>query len=102
MTTPEQQAREMLARISSSSLAELVEPVKVLANLIEERDRLRDAVGRAYGFLWCANDEPGTPHRYPSEIAANEARKILLVLLSKEDRMKYIDAAIKDARGHQC
>ena len=73
-----------------------------LANLIEERDRLRDAVGRAYGFLWCANDEPGTPHRYPSEIAANEARKILLVLLSKEDRMKYIDAAIKDARGPQC
>lgn len=102
MTTPEQQARDMLARISSSSLAELVEPVKALANLIEERDRLRDAIGRAYGFLWCANDEPGTPHRYPSEIAANEARKILLVLLSKEDRMKYIDAAIKDARGPQC
>lgn len=102
MTTPEQEARELLARISSSSLAELVEPVKALANLIEERDRLRDAIGRAYGFLWCANDEPGTPHRYPSEIAANEARKILIAPMTKKERWKYISAAVKEVRGHQC
>lgn len=47
MTTPEQEARELLARISSSSLAELVEPVKALANLIEERDRLRAGIEAA-------------------------------------------------------
>lgn len=102
MTTPEQQAYDLLGRMGLGRSLWVSGDVVELANLIEERDRLRDAIGRAYGFLWCANDEPGTPHRYPSEIAANEARKILIAPMTKKERWKYISAAVKEVRGHQC
>lgn len=52
---------------------------------------LRAAIGEAYGYLWCVNNEPGTPNRYPSEKAAYEARKVLRETMTKEERGRYIN-----------
>ena len=60
---------------------------------------LREAVQTAYGYLWCANNEPGTPHRYSSEKAAYEARKVLRDLLTNEQRGAGINAAIAVVRA---
>lgn len=54
-------------------------------------DVLRAAIGRAYGYLWHVNNEPGTPGQYPPERAAYEARKILRDLLSHEERGQCIN-----------
>lgn len=54
-------------------------------------DVLRAAIGRAYGYLWHVNNEPGTPGQYPPERAAYEARKILRDLLTHEERGQCIN-----------
>ena len=38
---------------------------------------LEAAIQTAYGYLWCVNNEPGTPNQYSPERAAHEARKHL-------------------------
>jgi len=59
----------------------------------KEIERLLERIATAYGYLWHANDEPGTPNRYGSERAAIEARKVLRELLTGEQRGKGINAA---------
>jgi hypothetical protein len=59
----------------------------------KEIERLMEGIGTAYGYLWHANDEPGTPNRYGSERAAIEARKVLREILTVEQRGKGINAA---------
>ena len=69
--------------------------------LVAERDRLqaeverlRSAIATAYGYLWCVNNEPGTPWQYPPERAAYAARKALRELLTKEQRGAAINEAL--------
>jgi hypothetical protein len=59
----------------------------------KEIERLRERIAITYGYLWHANDEPGTPNRYGSERAAIEARKVLREILTGEQRGKGINAA---------
>lgn len=69
--------------------------------LTEENERLRDLIGRAYGFLWCVNNEPGTPVPiYTPEHAALEARKILRDTMTSEQRGKYINVAVEIVRSN--
>lgn len=56
-----------------------------------ENDRLRAAMGVAYGYLWWVNNEPGTPHQYAPERAAYEARKVLRDLLTRAERGHFIN-----------
>jgi hypothetical protein len=49
-------------------------------------------IATAYGYLWHVNNEPGTPHQYPPERAAYEARKVLRERLTKEQRGAAINA----------
>ena len=60
------------------------------------------AIATAYGFLWCVNNEPGTPMQYPPERAAYEARKVLRELLTKEQRGQAINEAVTKVRGCGC
>lgn len=64
-----------------------------------DNDRLRAALGVAYGFLWCVNNEPGTPHQYPPEKAAYEARKVLRDLLTQAERGHFINVVLPLVRG---
>lgn len=75
-----------------------------LTRLRAEVEALRGAIGLAYGWLWCVNNEPGTPRQFPPEKAAYEARKVLRDWLTKEQRGQSInlvratlDAAIAKA-----
>ena len=72
---------------------------KVAAEAQAENARLRAAIGGAYGYLWCVNNEPGTPHQYPPEKAAYEARKVLRDLLTPQERGRFINAAVAAVRG---
>lgn len=74
-------------------------PKALLGQVIEEIGLLRGAIGVAYGYLWCVNNEPGTPHQYPPEKAAYEARKALRDLLTTAERGRFINAAVKKVRG---
>ena len=60
----------------------------------DEIERLRSAIATAYGYLWCVNNEPDTPRRYPPQRAAYEARKVLRELLTKEQRGAAINQAL--------
>ena len=67
--------------------------------LREENARLRAAMGVAYGYLWCVNNEPGTPHQYAPEKAAYQARKALHDLLTKAERGHFINVVLPLVRG---
>ena len=58
--------------------------------------KLKTAIAKAYGYLWCVNCEPGTPRQYPPERAAYAARKELRDLLTKEQRGAAINAAVQE------
>lgn len=60
---------------------------------------LRVVIGEAYGYLWFVNNEPGTPHRFPPEKAAYEARKVLRDVLTREERGRYINDVMPKIRG---
>lgn len=64
-----------------------------------ENERLRESIGMAYGYLWCVNNEPGTPFQYPPEKAAYEARKLLRETMTSEQRGTYINRAVALVRG---
>ena len=64
-----------------------------------ECERLRESIGMAYGYLWCVNNEPGTPHQYPPERAAYEARKLLRDTMTSEQRGTFINRAVALVRG---
>lgn len=67
--------------------------------LREEIGRLRHLIGMAYGFLWCVNNEPGTPVAvYPPERAAYEARKLLRDTMTHEQRGNYINLVLPIVR----
>lgn len=59
--------------------------------------KLHNVVGLAYGHLWLVNNEPGTPHRYPPERAAYEARKLLRDTMTHEQRGEFINRVIANA-----
>ncbi len=61
-----------------------------------EIERLKRAIAKAYGYLWCVNCEPATPRQYPPERAAYAARKELRDLLTKEQRGSAINAAVQE------
>ena len=62
---------------------------------------LEAAIQTAYGYLWCVNNEPGTPIAlYPTEKAAYEARKVLRDLLTTEQRGQGINSVLPIVRGH--
>lgn len=65
----------------------------------DENARLRAAMGVAYGYLWCVNNEPGTPHQYAPERAAYQARKALHDLLTKAERGHFINVVLPLVRG---
>lgn len=69
-----------------------------LGALIAENERLRAAMGVAYGYLWCVNNEPGTPNQYPPEKAAYQARKVLRGLLTQAERGHFINAVVQCVR----
>jgi hypothetical protein len=73
-------------------------PKTLLRQTVEELALLRAAIGVAYGYLWCVNNEPGTPHQYPPEKAAFEARKALRDHLTQAERGRFINAAIARVR----
>lgn len=62
---------------------------------------LEGAIQTAYGYLWCENNEPGTPIAlYPTEKAAYEARKVLRDLLTTEQRGIGINSVLPIVRGN--
>lgn len=61
-----------------------------------EIERLKGAIAKAYGYLWCVNCEPATHRQYPPERAAYAARKELRDLLTKEQRGSAINAAVQE------
>ena len=68
--------------------------------LHDEIGRLRHLIGTAYAFLWCVNNEPGTPVAiYPPERAAYEARKLLRDTMTHEQRGHYINQVLPIVRG---
>lgn len=73
-------------------------PKTLLRQTVEELTLLRGAIGVAYGYLWCVNNDPGTPHQYPPEKAAYEARKALRDKLTQAERGHFINAAVKRTR----
>jgi hypothetical protein len=80
-------------------------PADELTRLRAEVEALRAAIALAYGWLWCVNNEPGTPRQFPPEKAAYEARKVLRDWLTKEQRGQSInlvlatfDAAMKETK----
>lgn len=84
------------------------DPYAALAEAREDAEQLRSAVVGAYGWLWCVNQEPGTPNQFPAEKAAYKARALLRELLTHEQRGVGInnavmqrDAAIDAARGER-
>lgn len=64
-----------------------------------DNERLREALGVAYGYLWCVNNEPGTPNQCPPEKAAYEARKVLRNLLTHDERGAFINRVLPMVRG---
>lgn len=81
--------------------AEAISWNKAYLQAVADRDRLaadaerwqRD-VADAYGWLWCVNEEPATPNRFPAERAAYNARKLLRELLTHEQRGIGINNAV--------
>lgn len=67
----------------------------------QERERWLRSVGPAYGYLWCVNNEPGTPNQYPPERAAYEARRLLRELLTKVERGEFINTVVQILRPAQ-
>lgn len=68
-----------------------------IAALRAEVERLHadaERISEAYGWLWCVNEEPGTPNRFPAEQAAYNARKLLRDMLTKEQRGAGINKAV--------
>ena len=53
----------------------------------------------AYGYLWCVNNEPGTPNQYSPERAAHEARKHLRGMLTTEQRGHGINDVLPIVRA---
>ena len=74
-------------------------PKTLLRQVAEELTLLRHAIGGAYGYLWCVNNEPGTPHQYPPEKAAYEARKLLRDQLTTTERGHYINVVLPLVRS---
>ena len=68
------------------------------ARLAAEVERLQARIEDAYGWLWCVNQEPGTPHQFSPEQAAYNARKLLRDLLTHEQRGIGINKAVSAAR----
>ena len=64
-----------------------------------ELESLRSVIATAYGYLWCVNNEPGTPHQYTPEKSATEARKVLRDLLTHEQRGEAINRVLLLVRG---
>ena len=62
---------------------------------------LEQAVMIAYGYLWCVNNEPGTPNQYSPERAAHEARKHLRGMLTTEQRGHGINDVLPIVRARQ-
>ena len=71
---------------------ELTKAVAKAGDLMRDLDKIVDAVGVAYGYLWHVNNDPGTPMQYPPERASYEARRLLRDTLTKEHRGKSINA----------
>lgn len=76
-----------LSQVTQATTAKEIELARKLADLEEK-------VGLAYGFLWCVNNEPGTPMRCPPERAAYEARKLLRDTMTHEQRGTYINRVV--------
>lgn len=91
------------ARISLLGAGEHMDTVNAALDAV---DVLHTAIAAAYGYLWCVNNEPGTPRQYPPERAAYEARKLLRHLLTKEQRGQAVNEALtkvhKAARDCGC
>lgn len=62
---------------------------------------LEAAAMMAYGYLWCVNNEPGTPNQYSPERAAHEARKHLRGMLTTEQRGHGINDVLPIVRARQ-
>ena len=75
------------------------ECVEALEAQAAEIERLKDFIGMAYGYLWCVNNEPGTPNQYPPGKAAYEARKLLRDTMTHEQRGDYIHRVVTIVRG---
>jgi len=81
---------------------------RLIAQLSEGRDALAErveameaAIQTAYGYLWCANNEPGAPNQYSPERAAHEARRHLRHLLTTEQRGQGINSVLPIVRARQ-
>lgn len=85
-------------RINSNPLADLQAQ---LAAKDEELEKIKDAIGIAYAYLWRVNNEPGTPNQYKPERAAYEARRRLRDFLSSEQRGKAICAVTELMQPNQ-
>ena len=84
-----------------------VDKGKVLAIFFfQAEDGIRD-LGRSRGlgdvykrqYLWCVNNEPGTPNQYSPERAAHEARKHLRGMLTTEQRGHGINYVLPIVRA---
>ena len=62
---------------------------------------LEAAIQTAYGYLWCVNNEPGTPNQYSPERAAHQARKHLRGMLTTEKRGHGINDVLPIVRARQ-
>ena len=89
-------------RLNLRMLGTPEETIAALNSKDAEIGRLKAAIARAYGYLWCVNCEPGTPRQYPPERAAYAARKELRDLLTKEQRGAAINAAVQEVHEAVC
>lgn len=79
-----------IAAANPAAILALIERVRTQD---AEIARLREAMQKAYGYLWHANNEPGTPNYHSPKTVAYEARKALRDLLTNEQRGLAISAA---------
>lgn len=94
-------AREMSPEYWSASCGDVARAVDremdLRARLAASKETvrgLRRDIADAYGWLWCVNEEPGTPNRFPAERAAYNARRLLRDLLTSEERGAGINKAV--------
>lgn len=85
--------RTRAAARAKSCVSGLYSAADALDAQAAEIARLREAIQRAYGYLWHVNNEPGTPNRHAPEAMAYEARKALRDLLASEQRGDGINSA---------
>ena len=99
------QGREITAfkRAARERDLELLSDATQYQCMLEAKDAeiatMREAIGMAYGHLWCVNEEPLAPVAlYSKEKAAYAARKLLRDTMTSDQRGRFINRVVQTVR----